>query len=138
MSDMNNKDIRWIQRFQHFESAFTSLCEMANLAHYSEIEIDATIQRFEITYELAWKTLQDYLEERGYMEYKGPKNVITKAYQDGIIVDGNIWLNMNEDRNILSHTYDYEVSRKIFKNIINKYIPALKLFYEDLCNERDK
>ena len=38
---MKRDDIRWLQRFQHFERAFISLRELANLAQYSEIEIDA-------------------------------------------------------------------------------------------------
>ena len=135
---MKRDDIRWLQRFQHFERAFISLRELANLAQYSEIEIDAAIQRFEIAFELAWKTLQDLLTDRGYMELSGPKNAITKAFQDGIISDGEIWLRMHADRNILSHTYEYNVSRKIFQNIRDSYIPALEIFYKDLSDERNK
>ena len=135
---MERNDIRWLQRFQHFERAFISLRELANLAQYSEIEIDAAIQRFEIAFELAWKTLQDLLTDRGYIELRGTKNAITKAFQDGKISDGEIWLRMHADRNILSHTCEYNVSRKIFQNIRITYIPALEIFYKDLSDERNK
>jgi nucleotidyltransferase substrate binding protein (TIGR01987 family) len=131
------EDIRWLQRFQHFERAYKSLRELADYAAYSEVEIDAAIQRFEIAFELAWKTMQDYLEEQGYSEFKEPKKVIAKSFQEGIIPDGECWQKMHDDRNLLSHTYDYETSRLIFRNIISDYLPAMETFYKGLCDERD-
>ncbi len=133
----DNIDIRWMQRFQNFENAFRYLQEMANRETYSEVDIDATIQRFEVTFELAWKVLQDYLEEEGYTEYRGPKKVLAKAFQDSILVDGETWMRMHEDRNILSHAYDHKTSREIFRRIISIYLPAIEAMYTKLKNERD-
>ena len=63
-----NKDIRWIQRFQNFDRAFLllrSALEERGLEQMSDLEKEGLIQRFEYSYELAWKTMKDYLEEHG-------------------------------------------------------------------------
>ena len=122
---MESKDIRWKQRFEYFENALASLKEIIdeNSDEATDTVIDASIQRFEIAFELAWKTLQDYLTEQGYIEYKGPKRIIAKAFQDKIIVDGEMWVSMHADRNILSHNYDYDKSRIIYERIVKNYIP---------------
>ncbi len=51
----------------------------------SKLEEEGLIQRFEYTFELAWKCLQDLLAERGYANVRGPRPVIEQAFQDGII-----------------------------------------------------
>ena len=58
-------DIRWQQRFNNFKKAFIQLKEAVEIEHYSSLEKEGLIQRFEYTYELAWKTLKDFLEYRG-------------------------------------------------------------------------
>ena len=62
-----NSDIRWKQRFDNFDRAFVLLREALEpgLAALSQLEKEGTIQRFEIAFELAWKTMKDYLEENG-------------------------------------------------------------------------
>ncbi len=59
------------------------------------------------------------------VEYKGPKKVIAKSFQDGIIEDGEGWAILHEDRNILSHKYDYDKSRIIYERIILMHVPLL-------------
>lgn len=128
------QDIRWKQRFQNFEKAFLAK-EVTEIAAPTEIEIDAAVQRYEIAFELAWKTLQDYLEEQGYTDFKGPKRVLVKAFQDGLLTDGELWMAMHEARNILSHTYDYDKSRLIYKDIVGHYAGAFENLYKRLNHE---
>jgi nucleotidyltransferase substrate binding protein (TIGR01987 family) len=132
------EDIRWQQRFQNFEKALLSLNGIQGDRVFSDIEIDGFIQRFEITFELAWKVLQDYFYEQGYTEYKEPKKVLTKAFQDGLFEEGELWLSMLEDRNILTHVYDYNKSREVFEHIKNQYFHLLNQFYERFKNESSK
>jgi nucleotidyltransferase substrate binding protein (TIGR01987 family) len=133
---MENKDIRWQQRFQNYEMALQSLIQIADeTGSQDEVIIDAAIKRFEITFDLARKVLQDYLFEQGYLEYKGPKKVIAKSFQDGIIEDGEGWAALHEDRNILSHKYDYGESRIIFQRIITFHIPLFIQLKNKLSNE---
>ena len=80
----SNEDIRWIQRFQNFDRAFLllrSALEERGLELMSELENEGLIQRFEYSYELAWKTMKDYLEEQGtIINPVTPRNVIKEAF----------------------------------------------------------
>lgn len=62
-------DVRWEQRFVNFNRAYSKLNEaigLSNSESLSELEIEGLIQRFEYTYELAWKTLQDLIKKKGF------------------------------------------------------------------------
>ncbi len=130
------KEPRWILRLESFGKALASLCELTDMSGKADdVIVDATIQRFEVTFELAWKTIQDYLTESGITEFKGPRKVIVKAYGDGLIGDGQIWLNMLNDRNTLAHEYTYEESRIVYRNIVSSYVTALKQLYGRMKDE---
>lgn len=130
------KEPRWKLRFESFEKALNSLKEVAEKHDLNDdIIIDAAIQRFEVTFELAWKTLQDYLSEIDVIDFKGPKNIINKAYQENLIDDGQVWINMHKDRNILSHEYVYTERRAIFQRIIDLYLKALIQLHRRLAIE---
>ena len=86
--------------------------------------IDATIQRFEFTFELCWKFLKDFFSEKG-VSLNYPKEVIQEAFRIGIINDENLWLQMLEDRNLTSHTYDEELADEIFQRI-KVYTPEIR------------
>ncbi|PYZ92662.1 nucleotidyltransferase [Salipaludibacillus keqinensis] len=87
-----------------------------------DIVIDATIQRFEFTYELSWKLMKAYLEYDGHLEVTSPRKVMRQAFKDGIIQEGEKWLKMLEDRNRTSHTYDEEIALEIYKHVKEEYI----------------
>ncbi len=101
----------------------------------SEIVIDGILHRFEFTFELAWKTIKDYLEYMGISEKIGsPRENIQLAYKQGIISDGELWIEIMLARNSLSHLYDEETSRKIYEKIKTSYIKALKELEEKFEN----
>lgn len=101
----------------------------------NETIIDGVIQRFEFTFELAWKTIKAYLEYTGtYVEILGTKGILKNAFEMGIIKDGDTWIEMLEDRNSSTHRYSYEMTRIEYNNIKNKYV---KLF-EDLKEKLEK
>jgi nucleotidyltransferase substrate binding protein (TIGR01987 family) len=83
------------------------------------------IQRFEFTFELAWKTIQDFIESIGYVNIKGPRNVIKQMVNDGFIEE-KIWQDMIEARNELSHLYDEKLSREYAEKIVNHFITGFK------------
>ena len=128
----NNIDIRWKQRFQNFEKAFGQLKNaVTQVESLSDLEKEGMIQRFEYTFELAWKTLKDYLEEKN-VDAKFPREVIKQSFKYEIINDGDIWLEMLEQRNLMVHTYE----EKIFKTTVNKisktYFAAISQVYQYL------
>jgi len=66
---------------------------------------DSAIQRFEFTFELAWKTLKTFLELQG-LEARSPRAAIRGAFQVGLLPEDPFWLEMLELRNLTNHTYD--------------------------------
>ena len=125
---------RMRERYEDYKKALERLKE-AMLEEPTEIIIDGTIQRYEFTFELAWKIMKDYLEYNGFIDgLSSPRNIIQLAFQNKIIKNGDIWIQMMLDRNLLSHLYDEEKSREIYNNIKNNYLvqfEQLKQFLEE-------
>lgn len=69
--------------------------------------------------------MQDYFTETGYLDAKGPGNVIKRAAENDLINDGYSWLQMLENRNELNHTYDEPKSRQILDRVVQDYLPLL-------------
>lgn len=133
-----NQDIRWEQRFQNFTRAITLLKEIEALEidKISFLEKEGIIQRFEFTLELAWKTLKDKMEFDGILLDKiSPKMVLKEAYQAKYINDIDTWLKMINDRNLVSHTYDFETFELIIPSIQKNYISVLNDLYLSLTKE---
>src|SRR5450631_2473034 len=132
MSDaIKKQDIRWRQRFQNFNKAFSQLSGAAALAQQrplSDLEQQGLIQAFEFTHELAWKTLKDFLEERGATNLFGPKDATRQAFAAGLIENGEIWMAMIQSRNRTSHTYDQTTANEIARAITNDYLPEFGRF----------
>lgn len=119
---MKKSDV--LLKIQNFEKALDRLKEAVNSAK-DDLDKDGVIQRFEFTVELLWKTLKAILEYQG-LECYSPRSCIKEAFKSKIIDDDEIILDMLEDRNLSSHVYDDEVSRKIFERIKNVYVEYLE------------
>jgi nucleotidyltransferase substrate binding protein (TIGR01987 family) len=122
---MPNKDIRWIQRFANYRKALARLGEAVELAkerELSDLEQQGLIQGFEFTFDLAWKTMQDFLRENNRPnDNGGPNVIITQSLADGIILDEEQWKAMKKSRDLTSHSYDEETADEIAKKIIDAY-----------------
>ncbi len=130
-------DIRWQQRFQNFEKAFRVFkrrVEEYRQNNNNEAFRMALIQSFEVTIELAWKTLKDYLAYEGTI-VNSPKQVIRQAYQFTIIDNGEIWMEALEKRNLTTHTYDEEVFNQVLLFIDEKFTPVVEQMYNDFQNK---
>lgn len=133
---MENKDIRWKQRFSNYQNAFVRLKEaVEKFEQLDTLSKEGLIQRFEYTLELAWKTLKDYLESKGDL-VKFPRDVIKKAFQTNLIDNGETWLEMLEKRNIMSHTYDEETFNEVLDVIIKHYFKELKALHQFFIDEQ--
>ena len=119
--------------FKDFERAFENLSDAVKIAH-TDVEIDGTIKRFELCYELSWKLMKEWLADKGII-CKNPRDCFKYAYENNLIEDESTWLGMIEDRNILVHTYTFEESRTIFDKIKNNYLGAFKKLYEKIKEE---
>jgi nucleotidyltransferase substrate binding protein (TIGR01987 family) len=120
-------ETRWQQRYNNYKKVLNQLSRFLEHKSLNEMEEQGLIQAFEYTFELAWKTLQDYLEiESGYVELKGPRPVLKQAFKDGIITKGEVCMEMLNDRNRSVHTYDEDIAKEIINAITNSYFPLLK------------
>jgi nucleotidyltransferase substrate binding protein (TIGR01987 family) len=117
---------RFIERQAEIARAAARLQE-AVAQPESAIVRDATIQRFEFSFELAWKTLKLYLERQGH-ECGGPRPTLKKAFADGLIAspeEADVWLRMLEDRNLTSHADDEALATLIYQHVVKDYSALL-------------
>lgn len=133
-------NIRWKQRFENLKKANINLVETSDCIKangINKIYIMALIQAFEISFELGWKTIKDYLEYNG-IHADTPRASIKEAYSANIINDGQSWIEMMETRNKTSHTYKEDFANQTALEILNNYIPLLlelEKFLEPKYNE---
>ncbi|MFY9276686.1 MAG: nucleotidyltransferase substrate binding protein [Clostridium sp.] len=130
----NLKDIRWKQRFENFDKSYKLLNKYAKQPITTELERAGIIQFFEMTFELAWKVLKDYLEAQEYL-VKSPRETVKQAFQIGLIDNGHVWMDALSNRNLTTHTYDEELANKMTNEIITIYLPELDKMYEKLSKE---
>ena len=112
-------------KLMNFNNALQRLKEAAKeleTENASDVVRDGVIQRFEFTYELAWKTTKEYFEDIGIVDKNSPKAVVKEAYAQKLISDEQTWLLMLNDRNLTTHVYKEETAKEIVARIINNYI----------------
>lgn len=135
---MNN--IRWQQRLTNFEKAYLLLSGALEngMDQLNDLEKEGVIQRFEYTLELGWKTIKDYLSAQGTIfEEISPKAVIKKAFSAKLIHKPEIWLNMLEQRNLLSHTYNKQTFDNTITKIHDQYLKEFKDILIFLNNQKN-
>lgn len=124
-----SQDIRWQQRFQNYLRAFQTLVEAATLAktrELSRLEQQGLIQGFEFTHELAWNVLKDYLEYQGFVDVIGSRDATRIAFKNGLIADGDIWMDMIKARNQTSHTYNLDLAEEVTQDILTRFYPSFE------------
>lgn len=129
---MNDQDVRWKQRFRNFQKSLLYLQEALEIENPDVIQRAGMIQFFEMTFELAWNTLKDYLQAQGFNEIKSPRSAIKKGFEIDLITDGEGWLKLLEDRNLTAHAYDEVMAKEIEKLIRKKYFPLIKELFDIL------
>ena len=120
-------DIRWKQRFHNFQRALRTLDQAMELSRerpLSDLEQQGLIQGFEFTHELAWNVLKDFLEEKGITGLIGSRDATRTAFRNGLIEDGETWMDMIRERNMSSHTYNLDVAARIANNILTRFHPC--------------
>lgn len=138
---MEEKDIRWVQRFSNYRKALLQLGKAVAIVSAQKSRGDADklmeeglIQRYEYTHELAWKVMKDYAEYQGLTDIIGSRDAIRQTLQAGLISDER-WMDSIRDRNLTSHNYDDDTAVAIVTNIINVYYP-LFVDYEKVMLKR--
>jgi len=112
-----------------FEQAIQRLGD-ALASEDSDLKVDGTIQRFEFTFELAWKTIRRALLYEGEI-CKTPRECLKAAFRLALLDEEEPWLSMLDDRNRMAHIYDEAVAREIFERV-PAYHQALRRLAEEL------
>lgn len=110
------------ERLEEYQRAVLRLKEAVEEDESNPLIYDAVIQRFEFTYELAWKLIKAYLEYQGIAVVNSPRSAFKEAFSTGLIFDGDVWIDMISDRNLTAHTYNQERAKEIYARVKEKYL----------------
>jgi len=131
---------RWLQRFQNFDGALLLLregVELLDVPDQHPIVREGVIQRFEYTFELAWKTLKDFLLFRKVaLPRSGPGDVLRTAFATGYITEGAIWMEVLDARNEMSHVYRRQAFDRVLDALRDRFMARFEELHEMLMMER--
>jgi len=138
---MTDQDIRWQQRLVNYSRALAQLTravELARSRQLSELEKQGLIQAFEFVFELAWNLMKDYFLYQGNPGITGSRDAIRTAFKQGLISDGEGWMEMIKSRNQTAHTYNESVANEITEKIMVLYYDLFQQYEKHMQNLADQ
>jgi nucleotidyltransferase substrate binding protein (TIGR01987 family) len=119
--------------FEQFKESVNRLREVL-FAEKNEITRDSAIKRFELSFDLSWKTVKDYVRAKG-VDCFSPKNCFQAGFQDGLIeiADEKKWNDMLEKGNLTVHTYNEKLADEIYA-----LLPGYAALFEKLIAKLEK
>lgn len=100
----------------------------------------AVIKNFEITYELAWKLMQKWLETHvspNIADGVTKRELFRLASEHRLIYDVDVWMQYHRSRNYTAHTYDegrvdivYQTTKK-FSHDVHRLLQTLESRNDD-------
>ena len=122
------------QRFENFTRALDRLREALAIpeAEISDLEREGLVQRFHYTFELAWQVLADALEREGVvLDVASPRRAVREAFAVGLLDDGQLWMDMINDRNRTVHQYDETRLEAVVANVRSRYFAAFEALHAE-------
>jgi nucleotidyltransferase substrate binding protein (TIGR01987 family) len=138
---MTDQDIRWQQRLLNYTWAFAQLTRAVELAQsrpLSELEKQGLIHAFEFVFELAWNLMKDYFLYQGNPAITGSRDAIRTAFKQGLIADGEGWMEMIKSRNQTAHTYNESVANEITGKIMAQYYELFQQLHKHMQDLADQ
>jgi nucleotidyltransferase substrate binding protein (TIGR01987 family) len=132
-----DEDIRWKQRFANYKKALVNLTktvEWAKTHDEPDVVNLSIIKAFELTFELSWNVMKDFLKSKGNIKIFGSIDSVRYAFQNGLISDGQVWMDMIKDRNKAMHTYDLADAEDIVQKIRSQYLTEFLAFAKNIEN----
>lgn len=99
-----------------------------------ELDEMAAVQAFEVSYELAWKTLQKVLNQQG-AQVRNPRETFRLAAQWGYLEDPEVWFDFGKERNLTAHTYQEDILTAIY-NLLPKFLQEFDKLIKRLQEEK--
>jgi nucleotidyltransferase substrate binding protein (TIGR01987 family) len=121
---------RYQEKLSDFKKAFARFQDGLARA-VDDLDRDGVIQRFEFTYELSWKVMKEWLASKE-IKALNPKDVIREAVDQELIADGNLWSDLQDSRNLTSHTYNEKTAAEVFATIQSIVVPAFAALIANL------
>ena len=140
-SPSDSEPPRWRYRFHNLRRANARLQDAAarGIETLTLLEREGLIQRFEYSFELAWKTLKDVLEHDGViLDLATPREVIRKAAAAGHLTEQDLWMEMLADRRRTSHEYDEEHLTAVTASICRRYAGAIGSLVTSLAGRKNR
>ncbi|GAA4464256.1 nucleotidyltransferase substrate binding protein [Nemorincola caseinilytica] len=134
----DNKDIRWLQRFSNYRKALARLSMFIQKKDLNELEEQGIIQAFEFTHELAWNVMKDHLSYQGIVNITGSRDATREAFANGLITDGEGWMEMIKSRNISSHSYEETIATETKDKIFGLYYVLFVTFEDKMHSLEDR
>jgi len=100
----------------------------------TQLNRDATIQRFEFTFELSWKTIQEYIRDQG-LDCKSPKSCLREAARLDLIKNLKKWFEFLDNRNQIAHIYNEKLANKVYKKAL-KFPKEVEELLKNLESEK--
>ena len=110
------------------------------LAETNDIYRTGIIGQFNLTFELAWKALQEIMKMHGVEEAStgSPREILQLGYKIGFLNDPEIWLLMLKKHNTSVHIYNEDEIDELILLIRDSFIPAFKILKETLIKKLDE
>lgn len=131
---MSDKEYKWKQRLDQFGEAIEKLQAAVIKKDLTFLEIAGVIKIYEFSFELAWKTVRDFLDEKD-VDIIFPRDVIKAAFHYELINDGEIWMDMLEKRKFMNKTFNNNNAQIAYHLIIHEYFKELFDVYTKLKKE---
>ena len=110
------------------------------MAETNDIYRTGIIEQFNLSFELAWKTLQEIMRIHGIEEAStgSPLEILQLAYKIGFISDSEAWLLMLKKRNTSVHIYNEDEVDEMILLIRDSFIPAFTVLKDTLVKKLDE
>ncbi|MDA1316388.1 MAG: HI0074 family nucleotidyltransferase substrate-binding subunit [bacterium] len=125
--------MKYDTRFKELQSAFDRLREAMPIVK-TRLEKDGAIKRFEFVFELVWKTLKDFAEEKGRLDVASPKDAFRVAADLGLLDDPTLWFHFLKSRNEAVHLYNEESADEVFSHI-PQFIKAVETLMDHMNSQ---
>lgn len=130
-----------MKKLDNFSNCLAILADADfTLAETNDIYRTGIIGQFNLTFELAWKALQEIMKMHGVEEAStgSPREILQLGYKIGFLNDPEIWLLMLKKRNTSVHIYNEDEIDELILLIRDSFIPAFKIFKETLIKKLDE
>lgn len=118
--------------FKQFQNAVDRLDDVMKKEKDEYIR-DSAIQRFEFTFDLSWKLIKAFLEDKKGLICSSPKECFKEAYRQKIIEYDNFWMLMTDKRNKTTHLYNEKMADEVY-DILSKSLTYFKILLNNLVD----